>query len=234
MGSLGFSYLLHQRCLGDQAQRLHGFVSNKATAYQPQSWLMVTPASHCSRGQACVFHSSSKSNAPWPRRPNRGPGSRLARLGFTFIAEPKALGTRPILPKPAIVVKNHHGFPKPQHSEYLPEQAGVFQNPACPDQSISLRRSVPQLCSGKCSLCLRLLVLSRTTGQQTRPPQSPGSSWPNEDRKPSLFAEGPSLASKAERVPDQTHSASSIPCQTLESQCHMTATSVGGKMHRKF
>lgn len=144
-GHWGFSYPLHRRGLGDEAQRLHGFVSSKATAHQAQSWLMVTPASHCSQGQACVFHSSSKSSAPRPRRPNRGPGSRLAGLAFTFTAEPKTLGTHPTLPKAATVVKNHHGFPKPQHSEYLPEQAGVFQNPACPDQSISLRRSVPQL-----------------------------------------------------------------------------------------
>lgn len=165
-GHWGFSYPLHQRCLGDQPQRLHGFMSSKATAHQPQSWLMVTPASHCSIPLQSPV-------PPRPRRPTRGLGSRLARLGFTFTAEPKALGTRPILPKAATVVKNHHGFPKPQHSEYLPEQAGVFQNPACSDQSISLRRSVPQLCSGKCSLCLRLLVLSRTTGQQARPPQSP-------------------------------------------------------------
>lgn len=169
---------------------------------------------------------------PPPRRPNRGPGSRLAGLDFTFTAEPKTLGTHPILPKAATVVKNHHGFPKPQHSEYLPEQAGVFQNPACPDQSISLRRSVPQL--WKMFPLPKTSSLEqdhRTTSQTATEPRS---SWPKGDRKPSLFAEVPSLASKAQRVPDQTHSASSIPYRTLESQCHMTATSVGGKMHRKF
>jgi hypothetical protein len=60
-------------------------------------------------------------------------------------------------------VKNCLGFPKPQHPEHLPEQAVAFPK-SCPSQPISLRRSVPQLYSGKCSLSLRLPVLSRTTG----------------------------------------------------------------------
>jgi len=69
-------------------------------------------------------------------RPSRGPGPRLARLDFTFPTQPKALGTRPfhLLLKAATVVTSRHGFPKPQCSEQLPEQAGGFQNPACPAQ----------------------------------------------------------------------------------------------------
>lgn len=64
-------------------------------------------------------------------------------------------------------MNSQHRFPKPQRPEHLPEQAGAFPKP-CPSQPISRRRSVPRLYSGKCSLSLRLPVLSRTTGPGAR------------------------------------------------------------------
>ena len=81
--------------------------------------------------------------------PSPGPAEGSAVLGFTFATEPKETGTHSfLLPKPGAVMNSHHGFPKPQHPEHLPEQAGAFPKP-CPSQPMSWRHSVPQLYSGK-------------------------------------------------------------------------------------
>lgn len=86
-------------------------------------------------------------------------------------------------------MNNHHGSPKPQPPEHLPEQAGAFPKP-CPSYRISWRRSVPQLYSGKCSLSLRLPVLSRTTGLGARACHS-SSLLQVRERKPPVFSESP-------------------------------------------
>lgn len=124
-------------------------------------------------------------------------------------------------------MNSRHGFPKPQPPEHLPEQAGAFPKP-CPSQSISQRHSVPQLCSGKCSLSLRLPVLSRTTASEPDRAIEPRST--RESGKGSLLCFQRSLASKAQRrCPTSSfcfHQA------TRESQHHVTFISMGGRMCR--
>lgn len=152
--------------------------------------------------------------SPCPPRPSRGSGSRLARLGFTFPTELKALGTRPFLLKAATVVTSRHGVPKPQHSEQLPEQAGGFQNPACPAQPSPahlLEMFCPSAVLWKMFPLPKTSSLEqdhRTTSQTTIESQS---SWQNGDGKP-LLAKEPILTSKAQRMPNQANSVANIPC----------------------
>lgn len=105
--------------------------------------------------------------------PSPGPAEGLVPArqcwAFTFATEPQETDTHSFRPpKLEAVMNSYHSFPKPQHSEHLPEQAGAFPEP-CPSQPISWRRPVPQLYSGKCSLSLRLPVLSRAPGLRARP-----------------------------------------------------------------
>lgn len=72
---------------------------------------------------------------------------------------------------------------------------GLFQNSAY-SQPISLRRSVPQLYPGKCSLSLRLPVPSRTTGLRARPCRRASLLPARRDRKPPMFLEECRLASR--------------------------------------
>lgn len=95
-------------------------------------------------------------------------------------------------------MKSHHGFPKPQHPEHLPEQAGTFPKP-CPFQPILWRHSVPQLYSGKSSSSLRLPVPSRTPGLGARPRHSALLLPQIRERKLLVFSEEPGLAARAQR-----------------------------------
>lgn len=166
-------------------------------------------------------------------RPCRGLGPRSAVQGFPFATEPEETGARSfLLPKLRAVMNGQHRFPKPQHPEHLPEQAGAFPKP-CPSHPILQRHSVPQLYCGKCSLGLRLPVLSRTTGPGAR--QRHRTSLLCESGKGSLvFSEQPRLASKAQRGYPAKLAASTRPCWTLESQRHATFMSVGWRMCRKL
>lgn len=151
-----------------QVQRSHCFVSRpEPVELQPRlagcEQHLMTPGSS---PLGCV---PLQSPVPSWGGPSRGPGPRSAVLGFSLVAAPKEMGTRSFfLPKLGAVMNSHHGFPKPQHPEHLPEQAGAFPKP-CPSQPISWRHSVPQRYSGKCSLSLTLPVLSKTTGLRARP-----------------------------------------------------------------
>lgn len=102
-------------------------------------------------------------------------------------------------------MNSQHRFPKPQHPEYLPEQAGAFPKP-CPSQPISQRHSVPQLYPGKCSLSPGLPVLSRTTAPAgARQPH--GASLPCESGKEAscIFREAQAGFQGPERVPNHAH-----------------------------
>lgn len=131
--------------------------------------------------------------------PSPGPAKGSAVLGFTFATEPKETDTHSfLLPKLGAVMNSHHGFPKPQRPEHLPEQAVAFPQP-CPSQPISWRHSVPQPYSGKCSLSLRLPVLSGTTGLGARLCHSTSLLLRVREGKPPVFSEEPGPASKAQR-----------------------------------